>query len=162
MSNQTSKMVQNLGNLPQEKQEEMLTAFAQNTVHFLKTADVKIRQMNANSATVFLDNQKAVQNHIGGIHAAAMFLLIETATGLALGMNVSDNCIPLAKSTQIDYKKMTKSSLTATATLTDEQIEIITSTEKGEVNIAVEIVDDEGNEPLQASMTWAWIPKKKG
>ena len=35
-----------------------------------------------------------VQNHIKGVHACAMALLAESATGAVFGMNVPDSAIP--------------------------------------------------------------------
>ena len=38
--------------------------------------------------------QAQVQNHIKGVHACAMALLAESATGAVFGMNVPDSAIP--------------------------------------------------------------------
>jgi acyl-coenzyme A thioesterase PaaI-like protein len=54
---------------------------------------------------VHLANERAVQNHIGSVHASAMNLLAETATGMVVGMNVRDDCLPLAKSLTMDFRK---------------------------------------------------------
>ena len=36
------------------------------------------------------------------------------------------------------------------------------SQDKGEVVVPVVIKDESGEQPIQAEMTWAWVPKKKG
>lgn len=161
MPNQVSQMLQNLEQMPAAQKEDMLNGFVHNTVKFLKTTNTRIKEMSTHQATVFLKNEPAIQNHIGTIHAAAMVLLAETATGMVLSMNVPDDKIQVTKSMQIDYKKMTKSDLTAIAKLSDEQIQMISTQEKGEVDIEVKIMDEEGNEPLTVKIVWAWIPKKK-
>lgn len=161
MSNQVSQMLKNLEQMPAEQKEDMLNGFVHNTVKFLKTTNTRIKEMSPQQTTVFLKNEAAVQNHIGGIHAAAMVLLAETATGMVLSMNVPDDKLQVAKSIQVDFQKMTKSDLTAVAKLSEEQIQTITTQEKGEVDIEVKVMDAEGNEPLVVKIVWAWIPKKK-
>ena len=37
-----------------------------------------------------------------------------------------------------------------------------TTVDKGEVVVPVVIKDESGEQPIQAEMTWAWVPKKKG
>ncbi|MEO1655918.1 MAG: DUF4442 domain-containing protein [Bacteroidota bacterium] len=138
----------------------MLNCIIKHTVKFLKTTNTRIKDMNAHQAEVYLKNEPAVQNHIGGIHAAAMVLLAETATGMVLGVSLPDDKIPLAKSIQVDFKKMTKGDLKAIARMTDAQIKRIQEDEKGEVDVEVKILDSEGLEPLVAKVVWAWIPKK--
>jgi hypothetical protein len=49
-------------------------------------------------------NEKKVQNCIMAIHASAMNPA-ETATGMVVGMNVRDDCIPLAKELKMVLKK---------------------------------------------------------
>jgi hypothetical protein len=46
------------------------------------------------------------------------------------------------------------------ATLTDEQIELMQTTEKGDINVQVVVTDETGIEPVKCEMVWAWVPKK--
>ena len=107
-----------------------------------------------------IKNRRPVQNHINGVHAAAMALLAETATGFVVGMNVPDDRIMLIKSLHVDYKRPTKGDMRATATLNDAERELIRSTEKGELLVQVQVTDESGQEPIQCQMLWAWLPKK--
>lgn len=66
-----------------------------------------------------------MQNHIKGVHAAAMALLAETATGFLTGLHIPDNRILLIKSLHVDYLKVVEGGLTATATLSTEQQNIL-------------------------------------
>eukprot|EP00960_Hanusia_phi_P031891 749528-Hanusia_phi.AAC.3 len=86
-----------------------------------------------------------------------MALLAETATGSVLGMNVPDTCIPLLKSMNIEYLKVSqgaasraqphlqvaKGDLRGVATLDDEQRRLIRESEKGELVVPVRITDSE-------------------
>jgi len=89
-----------------------------------------------------------------------MALLAETATGFVVGMNLPDDKLPLIKSLKVDYQKRTKGDMRAVATLSNEQIQLIRTTPKGEVLVPVVVTDESGQEPIQCEMLWAWVPKK--
>mmetsp|Transcript_7409 Transcript_7409/g.10386 ORF Transcript_7409/g.10386 Transcript_7409/m.10386 type:complete len:167 (+) Transcript_7409:111-611(+) len=130
-------------------------------VKFAGTAGVKFEELNPQRAVLTLKNRKKVRNHIGGIHACGMALISESATGALLAMNVPDSNLPLCKSFKIDFKRIAKGDLKAVATLSDEQMIHILSSEKGDLIVPVEVTDQDGNEPIKAEMHWAWIPKNK-
>ena len=100
-----------------------------------------------------------MQNHIGGIHAIAASLLAESATGIVFGMNVPDTHVPLLKSMTVNFQRRMKGDLVATASLTDEQIALITSADKGDLIVPVSITDESGEEPIEVIMNWAWVNK---
>jgi acyl-coenzyme A thioesterase PaaI-like protein len=102
-----------------------------------------------------------VQNHIGGVHAAAMALLAETATGAVFGMTVPDTHLPLLKFMRVDYVKRANGSLRAEATLTPEQRQRLLTEDKGDLVVPVRVTDADGNEPIQVQMCWAWVPKRR-
>ncbi|MBT3981632.1 MAG: DUF4442 domain-containing protein [Bacteriovoracaceae bacterium] len=130
-------------------------------IKFAGTAGIEFLNLSEKKVVVRLKNKRKVQNHLGQVHAAAMALTVETATGFVVGMNLPDDKIPLLKSMHIDYVKRSTGDLVATATLSDEQIEQIKTLDKGEVCVNVEMMDEEGIEPTSAQLTWAWIPKKR-
>ena len=131
------------------------------SVKFVGTAAVEIDEMRLDKVVVRLKNHRKVQNHIGGIHAAATALLGETASGLVTGMNVADDCVPLLKSMKIDYTKVASGDLVAEASLTGSQQQQIYEDKKGEITIEVIVTDSKGNHPVNSHFTWAWVPKKK-
>jgi len=102
-----------------------------------------------------------VQNHIKGIHAAAMALLAETATGFVVGMNLPDSKLPLLKSMKIDYVRRSTGDMRAVAELTPQQIQSIVNDDKGEVVVKVMVTDAANVQPVECEMTWAWVPKKR-
>ena len=127
-------------------------------VPFTGTAGLKFEQMSPAQVTIALDNEHRVQNHIGGIHASAMNLLAETATGMVVGMNVRDDCIPLAKELKMAFKKRATGALRAVATLSDAQRAAMQASDKGEVNVSVTVTDEAGVNPVECEFIWAWIP----
>lgn len=130
-------------------------------VPFVGTAGLEFEKMTCDEVIVNIPNKKKVQNHIAQIHAAASVLLAETASGMVLGMNIPDDKLPLMKNLGAKFIKRSQGAQKAIATLSPEQIKSIREVEKGEVNIAVKLVDSTGEEVVLTEMIWAWIPKKK-
>lgn len=130
-------------------------------VRFAGTAGLEFREVGPARVVVAIANRGKVQNHIGGVHAAAMALLAETATGFVVGMNLPDDKLPLIKTLSIDYLRRAQGGLVATAHLAPEQIEALFTEPKGEVLVPVEVKDESGAEPIRCAMTWAWVPKKR-
>ena len=127
-------------------------------VPFTGTAKLRYEEMSASSVQIFVANNPVVRNHIGGVHAMASTLAAETATGMVMGMNVRDDCIPVVKDMRVQFKKRGKGAMRAVAILTDEQRELILSSTKGEVTVAVTVTDGSGNQPIECEFVWAWIP----
>lgn len=127
-------------------------------VPFTGTAGVQFLVMSPERVEVRLANEHRVQNHIGGVHASAMNLLAETATGMVVGMNVRDDCLPLAKSLRMDFRKRSRGALQAVATLSPAQREALQASDRGEVQVQVIVTDEAGVEPVECEFTWAWVP----
>ena len=125
------------------------------------SAKIRYQEISAAKVVVSMANHKAMQNHIGQIHACAMALLAETATGFVTAMNVPDSAVVLIKSLKVDFKRPTKGAMTAVATLTPEQQELMQSSEKGETLVQVIVTDESGEAPIQCEMLWAWIAKNQ-
>jgi hypothetical protein len=60
---------------------------------------------------------------------------------------------------KINYQRRMQGDLTAIATISNQQIALLTQ-EKGNMDIAVTITDESGEQPIECIMTWAWISKK--
>jgi acyl-coenzyme A thioesterase PaaI-like protein len=127
-------------------------------VPFTGTAGLEFSVMTHKQVEVRVANHRRVQNHIHGVHAAAMALLAETATGMVVGMNVRDDCLPLAKELKVAFKKRSQGSLRAVAVLTTAQRNLMQQKDKGEVTVAVRVFDESGAEPIECEFIWAWIP----
>lgn len=136
----------------------MLNRTLGKVVPFVGTAGLQFLKLESGRVELHINNRKHVQNNIHGVHAAAMALLAETATGFVVGMSIPDDKLPLMKSMKVDYTKRAEGGLTAVATLTGEQIRQIQTTEKGDVTVSVKVVDESGVEPIQCEMIWAWVP----
>lgn len=155
-----ASIVDKINNKPKLYRNWLLNYLLGSTIKFVGTAGVKCETLTREQSIWTLKNKKKVRNHIKGVHAAAMGLLAETATGMVVGMNVPDDRIPVIKSMKVNYLKRASGDLRAVVELTGDQIQTIIDTEKGEMLIPVTVTDSEGKEPIECEMIWAWTPKR--
>lgn len=161
ISNRLSKVVQATNRLPKALRSTIWSKAFGRVVPMVGTANLRYLEVTSSKVVVHIENHRNMRNHIQQVHAAAMALLAETATGFVVGMNVSDDQLILIKSLHVDYKKPTQGAMTATATLTEQQQAFIHSNPKGELLVPVTVVDESGNSPIECQMLWAWLPKKR-
>ncbi|OTG84051.1 DUF4442 domain-containing protein [Acinetobacter sp. ANC 4648] len=160
-TNRLAKLVKATAKFPKGIRSTLWSKAFGRVVPMVGTAHIKYIEVSPSQVIVEIKNHRAMQNHIGQLHAVAMALLAETATGFVTGMNVPDTSIVLIKSIQIDYKRPSKGDMRAVATLTDEQIQLIQNSDKGETLVTVVITDETGQEPVQCEMLWAWVSKDR-
>jgi acyl-coenzyme A thioesterase PaaI-like protein len=161
MPNRLSGIVDKFNALPRPARQVALSKTIGTMVKFAGTSGLRILEMRSGHVHVRLENKKKIQNHIGGLHAAAMALLAESATGFVVGLAVPDESIPVIKSMKVEYKKRSRGAMEAIATLDEETLHRIATTPKGEVLVPVSVTDETGNEPIQCEMLWAWTPKRR-
>ena len=160
-NNRLYKVVQATSKLPKALRTTIWSKTFGRIVPMVGTANIRYLEVSKEKVVVRIENHRNMQNHIKGVHAAAMALLAETATGFVTGLNVPDDRILLIKTLQVDYLKVASGGLTATATLSAEQQQFILDHEKGDLDIPIHVVDDAGQAPIQCKRVWAWLPKKK-
>lgn len=165
VSNQFTKLLAVTKYLPAGIRATVLSKAFGKVVPFVGTAGVYYETVEPNKVVVSLNNTKTVQNHIGSVHAVAVTLLAETATGFILGVNLPSDRMLLIKSYSVNfYRPLKKGQIAAIATLTDEQRLTILNTPKGEMIIPCVIQDRESDserDSIVVEMTWAWIPKSE-
>ena len=165
ISNQFTKLLSITKYLPASARSSILSKAFGKVVPYVGTTGVYYETVEPNQVVVSLNNTKAVQNHIGSIHAVAITLLAETATGFILGLNLPSDRVLLIKSYSVNfYRPIKKGQIAAVASLSDEQRLDILNTPKGEMVIPCVIHDresDSDRDPIVVEMTWAWIPKSE-
>ena len=165
VSNQFTKLLSVTKYLPTGARSTILSKAFGKVVPYVGTTGVYYETVEPNQVVVSLNNGKAVQNHIGSIHAVAITLLAETATGFILGLNLPSDRVLLIKSYSVNfYRPIKKGQVAAVATLSDEQRLDILNTPKGEMVIPCVIHDresDSDRDPIVVEMLWAWIPKSE-
>ena len=146
--------------LPANIRATVISKIFGKVVPYVGTSGLLYEELTPERVVVSIKNQRKVQNHINNVHAAAMALLAETATGFIVGMNLPDDKLPLIKTLKVSYYKRTQGDMRAVATLTPEDIARIESEPKGEVLVPVIVTDESGGEPIKCEMLWAWVSKR--
>lgn len=159
--NKLNRALKKLEAYPKFLQPWLLDKAIGNTVKLVGTSQVHFDEITNHRLICSLKNRKKIRNHIGQIHAAAMILLAETATGILVGMNIPDSKIPLIKTLNTRFVRRTLGAMKAEATLTDEQIALIHEEDKGETWVKVKVTDETGEEVIECEALWAWILKEK-
>ncbi len=162
IENQMYLNIQALSTLPEEIRMDKQTQAMSQFVPFLATTGIQFDVLSRECVTVSIQNETKVQNHIKGIHACVMATLAETATGFVMSLNIPDNKLPLLKSMQVDYNRVAKGNMQATAHLTNEQVALMCDEERGHFVIECHVSDEKPDDepPVVVTMTWAWVPKR--
>lgn len=139
---------------------DMIKVHLDQTVPFARFIGVKIDEVGPGTARTSLVQRDEVSNHIGSMHAGAMFTLGEAASGGALAGGFADilsKCRPVAANAEIAYLKIAKGALTATAHIDGELPEIraeLAQVGKVRFPVAVSIIDAEGHEVVSMRVEW--------
>ncbi len=160
IQNRMSRSIAKLDKYPESIRRMAVNFIIKRTIPYVGTSKLCIEEITPERLIVSIPNKRKVQNHIHNVHATAMALIAETATGLLVAMNLPDDKLPLIKSMKIDYKKRSKGAMKAVASFTPEQTQQIKTEPKGSVTVPVTVTDESGESPIQCEMIWAWIPKK--
>jgi len=156
-----SRVVAKVASLPPSLRGFAITRLFTSQVRFAGTGAVQFLELEEGRAVLQMKNVRKVQNHIRTIHATAMALLAETATGAVLGMTLPDSKIPLLKTLHIDYVRRAQGTLRAEATLPAELRARVLAEDKGDFAVPVRVTDEAGEEPIKCQLVWAWVPKKR-
>ncbi len=159
--NRLSRALAKLEPLPAALRKHALSLIMGRLVRFVGTAGLDIEELTPARAIVAVRSRAKVHNHISGVHAGAMALIAETATGFLVAMNTPDTVVPVIKSMHIEFVQRATGSLRAVAELSEEQRHLIRTTPKGDVIPKIIVTDDAGKEPIRCTMVWAWTPKRK-
>ncbi len=140
----------------------LVTQAVGEVIPFVSTAGCFIEAYTPTRVAVRLDNRTAVQNHLGGLHAAALALLAETASGLVVALNVPPASDPLLRTMDVSFERFARQAVEAEATLADEAAEHIQSRPIGRVDVDVRLTAPEDDETLVSSqLQWAWLPEER-
>ena len=160
VANRLNRVVALIYRLPVKWRPALLSRLFGSQVKLAGTAGIRVQEMTRQRATLSIANRRRVQNHIKGVHAAAMALLAESASGFLVAMNLPETKLPLIKTLQVDYRQRAVGALTAVASLTAEQIAAFEQQDRGELWVTVTVTDESGSAPIECAMLWAWITKK--
>lgn len=159
IENSISQRLSQLKGLPEKERIVAQTQAMAQYVPFLGTAGLVFDELTPERVRVSIENHTPIQNHIQGVHACAMALLAETATGFVTILNAPDDKLILLKSMNIRYTRKSQGNMYAIAELSEARAQLLQLEEKGSLAIPCKVYDESGEEPIQVEMVWAWLPR---
>ncbi|MDX1511500.1 MAG: DUF4442 domain-containing protein [Nitriliruptorales bacterium] len=129
-------------------------------VPFIPVVGIRCTEMSVGRAVCVLPDRTEVHNHIGSLHAGAMFTAGESAAGMAFTgafVDQLDRIHPLAAGAQIRYVAVARGDLTVEATLRDDVGDIRERFARdGKVTFVVDVDmrDPDGKLCVEMSVDW--------
>jgi acyl-coenzyme A thioesterase PaaI-like protein len=116
--------------------------------------------------TLAIRNKEVLHNHIGTIHAGALYTLAESQSGLFLQQlfpALKGRVVPLLREGSMKYRKPAEEMVYATADVTDTVLEKFETqfSKKGRGSITVSVVLTDGSEDVCATGTFVWFVQKR-
>ena len=136
----------------------------QGAIPFNGHLGLEVVEVGDGRGVVRLPDEDHLHNHVGSQHAGGLFAAGEAASGAAFMGAFADHLggiTPLARSAEIDYKKLAKGAIDATATLDADIGELLgTLDSEGKVQFPVGIEMTDGEGQVVAGMTVEWHVRK--
>ncbi len=107
-----------------------------------------------------LDARPEYLNHIGTVHASALFALAEASSGVFLlkTFEAVEVIVPVVRNVEIKYKKPAHGMIRSTATLIDTgAVDILEKLERKSrtlLSVKVSLLDSRGVNVMQATFEW--------
>jgi acyl-coenzyme A thioesterase PaaI-like protein len=149
---------------PGTAEEFDVGAFLQETVPMVRTLNLEYLETTAERAVLRMRDQPAFHNHLGGPHAGAMFTLAESASGAIVFVAFGDQlsrAVPLPVHAEIDFEKVARGTVTATAELGRPVADIIAELDAGqrpEFPVRVRIQREDGAVTGEMTVVWTLRP----
>jgi acyl-coenzyme A thioesterase PaaI-like protein len=144
---------------------DIIKAQMTRNVPFAATAGVEIDRLDHGTATAALVQRPDLSNHVGSVHAGALFTLGETASGAAMSGAFASQIMtirPIATGATIAYVKIAKGRIEATATTQVPASELLAKLDAdGRVKFDIDVtLVDEANVTV-ATMVVSWLVSKR-
>lgn len=119
----------------------------------------KLLQWDNNTAVIFVKRRRRVRNHVGSIHAGALFTLGETCAGIVIVRNFPfGQYRPLMSDVRVNYSKQARGDVTGTCTISPDVITRmkaeIAKDEVPFVDMVTEIRNTDGEVICTVTTTW--------
>lgn len=146
--------------------EQVKVLFPQ-AVPMVATLQLEFGELGERVAVMRMPDQAAYHNHVGGIHAGAMFTLAESASGALVFLNFGDRlneATPLAVDATIRYQRLAMGPMTATATMDRDPADVAAELDAGtrpEFNVAIDLTTDDGTKTGEMTVRWTLKPVRR-
>ena len=139
---------------------EALRAGLAGAIPFNTHLGLELVEVAAGRGVVKLPDRAELHNHVGTQHAGGLFAAGEFASGAAfLGAFAEQlaRVTPLARAAEIDYRKLARGEITATAKLDEPVTGLIEKLDKdGRVEFSIEVELADAGGQVVAAMTIDW------
>ncbi len=139
---------------------DQIGALMHSVVPLVATLDLEYVETTTERAVVRVVDVPERRNHVGGPHAAIAFGVAESATGavaIAAFGDLLDRAVLLPVTATIDYLRIAKGDLTATAIIEGDVVQIRSAFESGtrpEFDIVADITDASGEVVSRLRARW--------
>jgi acyl-coenzyme A thioesterase PaaI-like protein len=144
---------------------EALAAAYNQMVPFANHVGVHVDEVGPGTARVTLPDGPERMNHVQSQHAGALFTAGEAASGGAFVGGFAErmaDITPLAEKAEIRYRKIARGPITARATLSADNAELLEEMDReGRVRFTVEVALTDPADELVAEMSVGWYVRKK-
>lgn len=139
---------------------EQIRRQAIDAVPFARLAGVAIDEVARGRSTATLQQREALSNHVGTMHAAALFALGEAASGAAMAGALAPVILkvrPVASESRIRYLNAARGTIRAHASVAQDADALVQQLQQqGRLRFEVQVAfSDEAGEPV-AEMTVEW------
>ncbi|NMP14836.1 hotdog fold domain-containing protein [Thalassotalea sp. Y01] len=121
---------------------------------YFKTIKPLVKELRKGYCEVLIPKRKAVENHIGTVHAIAICNGMEMAMGAVSEASIPDNLRWIPKSMTVDYTAKAGTDIRCIANIENKEWQV------GDFGIPVEAFDDNDVMVAKAVIT-VWVSEKK-
>jgi acyl-coenzyme A thioesterase PaaI-like protein len=139
---------------------EAVRAGMQQAIPFNNHLGLEVVEVADGRGVVRLPESPSLFNHVGSQHAGALFSAGEAASGAAFVGSFAERMgelTPLARSATIEYRKLARGPITATALLSVNKSDLLGQLDadgKVEFRVVVDLTDEGGATVAQMSVDW--------
>ncbi|HJT42827.1 MAG TPA: DUF4442 domain-containing protein [Rhizomicrobium sp.] len=137
-------------------------------VPFVRHAGITLQEVGCGIATAMLADAAEFRNHLGTLHAGALYTLGETASGAAIAGAIAPilgEVRPLATAARIEYLRSARGEIIATATISEASSLQAQVAAKGRVAVLVHVSlrDAKGTDVARLEVDWTVLgPRPRG
>lgn len=132
-------------------------------IPYLEPHGLEVTEQTGDRTTVRMSSGGQRTNHVGTVHASALFTVAETAAGIHTTNIIPGNrAIPLLRSATVHYTRRARGDLTATARVKAGESERVladfAANDRADADIEVDVIDAENETVFKGSFDYAMRP----
>ncbi|KAA3517569.1 DUF4442 domain-containing protein [Agrobacterium vitis] len=154
------KLLKNPGYLPRNIRYKIFNIILGRYSIYFRTNRLKVVDVTSNEVVIALKNHRRLRDRQGCVHAMASSLACEYAAGVLVAQHVIDKASLVVKNVHVNFRKRPVGSIKAFAGLHQDEIASIGKSARGELSVAVHVVDSLGKRVIDGCVVVVWRPPK--